>query len=72
MAYGHKGRGASPTPDQEETNGCSLFTLYKRISPAAPQHFRYLQNNSCEKVAMGIDPAFNFISNLLRPSFNKE
>tara|TARA_R110000796_G_scaffold629_16_gene2215 strand:- start:588 stop:755 length:168 start_codon:yes stop_codon:yes gene_type:complete len=53
MACGHKRRGASPTPDQKETNGCSLFTLYKRIGPAAPQHFRYLQNNSCEKIAMG-------------------
>jgi len=63
MACGHQSCGASPTPDQEETNGCSLFTLYKRISPAAPQHFRYLQNNSCEKVAMGIDPALGFIWN---------
>ncbi len=31
----------SPTPDQEETNGCSLFTFLKKISPTAPQHFRY-------------------------------
>ena len=29
-------------------------TLFKRIRPAAPQYFRYLQNNSCEKVAMGL------------------
>ena len=56
MTCGHQRRGASPTPDQEEINGYSLLEL-----PAAPQHFRDLQNNSCEKVAMGIDPAFNFI-----------
>ncbi|MEH6465910.1 MAG: hypothetical protein V7771_18685 [Shewanella psychromarinicola] len=49
MAYGHQRRGASPTPDQEETNGCSLLEL-----PAAPQHFL-----NSEKVAMGIDPAFD-------------
>ncbi|WP_351190140.1 hypothetical protein, partial [Shewanella sp. TB4-MNA-CIBAN-0142] len=42
-------RGASPTPDQEETNGCSLLE-----HPAAPQHFRYLQNNSCEKSPWGL------------------
>ena len=42
-----------------------LFPLFSflRIGPAAPQHFRYLQNNSCEKVAMGIDPALGFIWN---------
>jgi hypothetical protein len=55
MACGHKRRGASPTPDQEEINGYSLLEL-----PAAPLHFRYLQNNSGEKVAMGIEQAFNF------------
>ncbi len=27
MACGHQRRGASPTPDQEETNGCSLLEL---------------------------------------------
>jgi hypothetical protein len=55
------GRGASPTPDQEEINGYSLLTLCSRIGPAVPQHFSNGLNNSCEKVAMGIDPAFNFI-----------
>jgi hypothetical protein len=39
MACGHQRRGASPTPDQEETNGSSLFTLFKRIGLAAPQYF---------------------------------
>ncbi|MGK0410544.1 MAG: hypothetical protein ACJASB_002721 [Shewanella psychromarinicola] len=28
MACGHQRRGASPTTDQEEINGYSLFTLY--------------------------------------------
>jgi hypothetical protein len=44
-------RGASPTPDQEETNGYSLLEL-----PAAPATF-----SNSEKVAMGSDPAFNLI-----------
>jgi hypothetical protein len=57
MACGHQRLGASPTPDQEETNGCSLLEL-----PAVPQHFL-----KSEKVAMGIDPAFDFICNRLRP-----
>jgi hypothetical protein len=47
--------------------------LFIRISLAAPQHFRSLQNNSCEKVAMGIDPAFNFVCSPLRPTlYSKE
>jgi hypothetical protein len=49
MACGHYRRGASPTPDQEETNGCSLLTLYKRIGPAAPQHFTNLLKQQMQK-----------------------
>ena len=32
MAYGHQRRGASPTPDQEETNGCSRFFLFLELA----------------------------------------
>jgi hypothetical protein len=53
MACGHQRRGASPTPDQKETNGISLFILYKRIGPAARNIFPNDLNNSSEKSPWG-------------------
>tara|TARA_R110002124_G_C8602768_1_gene484517 strand:- start:322 stop:516 length:195 start_codon:yes stop_codon:yes gene_type:complete len=41
MACGHSRRGASPTPNQEETNGCSLLTLLTNW-PSRPATFSLL------------------------------
>ena len=47
-------------------------TLFKRIRPATPQHFRYLQNNSCEKVAVGLNKLLISFETCFGLSCNKE
>jgi len=53
MACGHQRRGASPTPDQEETNGCSLLALFKRMAQPPRNIFPIDLNNRCEKSPWG-------------------
>jgi hypothetical protein len=72
MACGHSGRGASTTADQEETNGCSLFTFIKELAQPPRNIFIIYKTTAAKRSPWGWIQLLTSFVTFFGQSCNKE